>query len=67
MAQATRAVQNRVFAGLTRITRYNVLAPTVLSSQTRPIRREGGATTIEEMSPSACSPAVPASVRPTPR
>lgn len=59
LAHAPQAVQDRVFANLTRITPYTIVAPTVLSTQMQRIRREGVATTIEEMSLGACSLAVP--------
>ena len=59
LAHAPRDVQERVFAKLTRITPYTVVAPAVLAKQLERVRREGNATTIEEMSLGACSLAVP--------
>lgn len=59
LAHAPQDVQERVFADLTRITPYTIVSPTVLSSQLQRIRREGVATTSEEMSLGACSLAVP--------
>lgn len=59
LAHAPRDVQERVFAKLTRITPYTVVAPAVLAKQLDRVRREGNATTIEEMSLGACSLAVP--------
>jgi len=59
LAHAPEDVKHRVFATLTRITPYTIVSPTVLSSQMQRIRREGVATTSEEMSLGACSLAVP--------
>jgi DNA-binding IclR family transcriptional regulator len=59
LAHAPRDVQQHVFAHLTRITPYTVVAPAVLSRQLERVRREAVATTAEEMSPGACSLAVP--------
>jgi DNA-binding IclR family transcriptional regulator len=59
LAYAPADVQARVFAGLTRITPYTITRPEVLRAQLDRIRRDGVATTSEEMSLGACSLAVP--------
>lgn len=59
LAHAPREVQDRTFANLTRITPHTVTQPRVLAAQLERIRREGVATTSEEMSLGACSLAVP--------
>jgi DNA-binding IclR family transcriptional regulator len=59
LAHAPAEIQVRVFAGLTRITPYTIVAQPVLAAQLERIRRDGVATTSEEMSLGACSLAVP--------
>jgi DNA-binding IclR family transcriptional regulator len=59
LAHAPRDVQERVCAGLTRITPYTITRPDVLKRQLNHIRRVGLAITSEEMSLGACSLAVP--------
>jgi DNA-binding IclR family transcriptional regulator len=59
LAHAPIEVQSRVLANLTRITRYTITRPGVLRGQLTRIRRDGVATTSEEMSLGACSLAVP--------
>ena len=58
-AHARPDVVERVFAHLVRITPYTITRPTVLADQLARIRRDGVATTVEEMSLGACSLAVP--------
>jgi DNA-binding IclR family transcriptional regulator len=59
LAHAPSDVHDRVFAKLTRITPYTITHPDVLDAQLDRIRRDGVATTSEEMSLGACSLAVP--------
>jgi len=59
LAHAPRDVQARVFANLSRVTRYTITQPSVLAAQLERIRRDNLATTTEEMSLGACSLAVP--------
>jgi DNA-binding IclR family transcriptional regulator len=59
LANAPADVVERVFAKLVRITPYTVVNPSVLSAQLERVRRDGVATTTEEMSLGACSLAVP--------
>jgi DNA-binding IclR family transcriptional regulator len=59
LAHAPTDVQSRVLANLTRVTAYTITRPDVLSGQLDRIRRDGLATTSEEMSLGACSLAVP--------
>jgi DNA-binding IclR family transcriptional regulator len=59
LAHAPADVRDRVFASLTRITPYTITRPDVLQAQLDRIRRDGVATTSEEMSLGACSLAVP--------
>lgn len=59
LAHAPRDVQDAVLADLRRITRYTITQPGVLVDQLRRARREGFASTSEEMSLGACSLAVP--------
>jgi DNA-binding IclR family transcriptional regulator len=59
LAHAPPDVQERVLARLTRITQYTITRPDVLRAQLDRIRRDGLATTSEEMSLGACSLAVP--------
>jgi DNA-binding IclR family transcriptional regulator len=59
LAHAPRDVQDRVLANLTRVTPYTIVQPPLLTAQLERVRREGVATTTEEMSLGACSLAVP--------
>jgi DNA-binding IclR family transcriptional regulator len=59
LAHAPSDVHDRVFASLTRITPYTITRADVLEAQLARIRRDGVATTSEEMSLGACSLAVP--------
>lgn len=59
LAHAPADVHDRVLGKLTRITPYTITRPEVLEAQLTRIRRDGVATTSEEMSLGACSLAVP--------
>jgi DNA-binding IclR family transcriptional regulator len=59
LAHAPGEVQERVVAGLVRITRHTITSPVVLRRQLERVRHDGIATTAEEMSMGACSLAVP--------
>lgn len=59
LAHAPPDVSDRVLARLTRITPHTITRPDVLRAQLDRIRRDGVATTSEEMSLGACSLAVP--------
>jgi DNA-binding IclR family transcriptional regulator len=59
LAHAPGDVQERVLAGLVRITRHTIISPVVLRRQLERVRQDGIATTAEEMSMGACSLAVP--------
>jgi DNA-binding IclR family transcriptional regulator len=59
LAHSAPDTQQKVFANLVRITPYTITSPAVLGAQLERIRREGVATTVEEMSLGACSLAVP--------
>ncbi len=59
LAHAPDAVRARVLGSLTRVTRYTVTRPGLLDEQLARIRRDGYATTYEEMTLGACSVAVP--------
>lgn len=59
LAHAPSDVSDRAFAVLTRITPYTITRPEALRAELHRIRREGVATTSEEMSLGACSLAVP--------
>lgn len=59
LAWAPDDVRQHVLHHLTRATRYTVTSPAMLTAQLTRVRREGFATTIEEMSLGACSLAVP--------
>ena len=59
LAHAPPDVGDRVLARLTRITPHTITRPDVLRAQLDRIRRDGVATTSEEMSLGACSLAVP--------
>jgi DNA-binding IclR family transcriptional regulator len=59
LAHAPAEVQVQVFAKLVRITPYTIVAQPILAAQLERVRRDGVATTTEEMSLGACSLAVP--------
>ena len=59
LAHSPNDVRDRVMASLVRITPHTITRPEVLEAQLQRIRREGVATTSEEMSLGACSLAVP--------
>jgi len=59
LAHAPVSVQQHVLANLTRITPHTVVHPGVLGAQLSRVRRDGYATTLEEMALGACSVAVP--------
>lgn len=59
LAHAPADVIATVFANLTRTTPHTITSPAVLAAQLERVRREGVATTAEEMSLGACSLAVP--------
>lgn len=59
LAHASEDVRRRVLASLSRVTPYTITQPGLLLKQLERVRREGWATTVEEMSLGACSVAVP--------
>src|SRR5262249_54181331 len=59
LAHAPADVVERALARLARVTPYTITRPDVLGTQLNRIRRDGVATTSEEMSLGACSLAVP--------
>lgn len=59
LAYAPAEIQREVLAHLTRATPYTVTSPRLLSNQLVRVRRDGYATTAEEMTLGACSVAVP--------
>ncbi len=59
LAHAPSELQAHVLGSLERMTAYTVTSPRVLSAQLDRVRREGFATTQEEMTLGACSVAVP--------
>jgi DNA-binding IclR family transcriptional regulator len=59
LAHSPNDVRDRVMANLVPITPHTITRPEVLEAQLERIRREGVATTSEEMSLGACSLAVP--------
>ncbi|MBY0289921.1 MAG: IclR family transcriptional regulator [Mycobacteriaceae bacterium] len=59
LAHAPKEIQEHVFANLIRVTPYTIVARPVLAAQIERVRRDGMATTNEEMSLGACSLAVP--------
>jgi len=59
LAHAPREVQDQVLTALPRLTPYTVVQPARLRAQLARVRREGYATTVEEMTLGACSLAVP--------
>ena len=63
LADAPADVQQAVLADLPRITAYTITQPGTLRRQLAAVRRDGYATTVEEMSLGACSVAVPISRR----
>ncbi|WP_107766865.1 IclR family transcriptional regulator [Nocardioides terrigena] len=62
LAHAPAEVQTVVLSDLRRITPYTITQPGTLRRQLGRVRREGYATTVEEMSLGACSVAVPVRV-----
>ncbi|MGH3335590.1 MAG: IclR family transcriptional regulator, partial [Nocardioides sp.] len=59
LAHAPDDVVETVLANLTRVTPYSVTQPPRLRHQLAAVRRDGWATTVEEMTLGACSVAVP--------
>ena len=59
LAYAPQKLQQQVLAHLTRLTPYTVTSPSMLRRQLEKVRRDGYATTAEEMTLGACSIAVP--------
>jgi DNA-binding IclR family transcriptional regulator len=59
LAHAPDDVVEQVLANLTRVTPYSVTQPRRLRDQLEAVRRDGWATTVEEMTLGACSVAVP--------
>ncbi|MFC5677048.1 IclR family transcriptional regulator [Aeromicrobium endophyticum] len=59
LAHAPDEVQRQVLQSLQRVTRYTVTQPGLLQQQLEGVRRDGVATTSEEMTLGACSVAVP--------
>jgi DNA-binding IclR family transcriptional regulator len=59
LAHSPADVRERVMANLVRVTPYTITRPELLAAQLERIRRDGVATTSEEMSLGACSLAVP--------
>lgn len=59
LAHAPPDVQAQVLTDLTRVTPYTITQPGTLRRQLERVRRDGFATTTEEMSLGACSAAVP--------
>ncbi len=59
LAHAPDDVVDTVMANLTRVTPYSVTQPRRLREQLAAVRRDGWATTVEEMTLGACSVAVP--------
>jgi DNA-binding IclR family transcriptional regulator len=59
LAHAPVEVQEQVLSALPRLTPYTVIQPGRLRAQLARVRREGYATTVEEMTLGACSIAVP--------
>lgn len=62
LAHAPEETQRRVLGSLTRFTAYTLTQPALLLAQLEQVRREGYATTVEEMTLGACSVAVPVAV-----
>ncbi|QGN57443.1 IclR family transcriptional regulator [Nostocoides sp. HKS02] len=59
LAHAPEEVVEQVLAGLPRLTPYTIVQPARLREQLATVRRDGYATTVEEMTLGACSLAVP--------
>ncbi|MFC7724709.1 IclR family transcriptional regulator [Nocardioides sp. GCM10028917] len=59
LAHAPADVQQRVLADLQRLTPYTIVTPGTLARQLERVRRDGFATTREELTLGACSVAVP--------
>ena len=59
LAHAPAEIQQQVLADLVRVTPYTIVAPGTLARQLERVRRDGFATTQEEMTLGACSVAVP--------
>lgn len=59
LAHAPESVRNDVLHHLMRVTPHTVVQPGTLSAQLARVRRDGYATTVEEMTAGACSVAVP--------
>jgi DNA-binding IclR family transcriptional regulator len=59
LAHAPEEVRARVYSDLRRLTPYTVVSPKALDEQLVHVRRDGWATTSEEMTLGACSVAVP--------
>lgn len=59
LAHAPESVQAEVFSHLHRVTAHTVVHAGVLKAQLAKVRRDGYATTVEEMTLGACSVAVP--------
>jgi DNA-binding IclR family transcriptional regulator len=59
LAHAPAEVQQRVLADLRRLTPYTIVTPGTLARQLERVRRDGFATTQEELTLGACSVAVP--------
>ncbi|HEY6932631.1 MAG TPA: IclR family transcriptional regulator [Marmoricola sp.] len=59
LAHAPEEVQEQVLASLERVTAYTITQPGRLRVQLAAVRRQGYATTVEEMSLGACSVGVP--------
>ncbi|GAB2602920.1 hypothetical protein Aab01nite_85190 [Paractinoplanes abujensis] len=59
LAYAPEDVRQEAFGRLVRVTPYTITQPARLAEQLRKVRADGYATTGEEMSPGACSVAVP--------
>lgn len=66
LAHAPDDVVEAVLRRLTRITRYTITQPAKLRDQLAQIRKDGYATTVEEMTLGACSVAVPLRATPAP-
>ncbi|MET0454870.1 MAG: IclR family transcriptional regulator [Mycobacterium sp.] len=59
LAHAPADVRQRVLGSLRRVTPYTVTVPATLNAQLERVRRDGVATTVEEMTLGGCSLAVP--------
>ena len=65
LAHAPSDVQEQALSNLARLTPYTVTQPARLREQLEQVRRDGYATTVEEMTLGACSIAVPVRSAPT--